>query len=450
MKNKHIFIPLFVFLGAGLVSLIASIVDFKVVNKQLAYSSETIQFNYDGASDGKDPNGNQFNATDFLTDDIIEKGLAASGLDLKVEKVRAYITISNVVPKNIVKEIDSYTSITEADSDDKSAITTKDYFPVRYRFSLYSDIGLSTSKTNELLKNIVDTYCNEFYATYMKVFDPTVYDGVYDIEDYDYIYQTQVFVNKLSVLRDYARDIYNEHVNFTYDGEVNRYKGLSFDDLYNRCEKLIEKDVSSIRNLITLNALSKDLPRLKDYFTYKIQKLTYDRTKCQSDLDNVTAQLAAYLKDSTVYVSNGDTIITVETNSSATYDVLLKDQIELSGKIASIDKQISEYTAFLDNLNTATGTEEEYALVRRYLNELGEDYQQVEDVFIMLLEAYNAKYMGESLITKTNIVHTSGSLFSSAFIMRCIKIAAPIMLTVMLGIAIYFLSREIRKQKKAA
>ena len=39
MKNKHIFIPLFVFLGAGVVSLIASIIDFTAVNKQLSYSS---------------------------------------------------------------------------------------------------------------------------------------------------------------------------------------------------------------------------------------------------------------------------------------------------------------------------------------------------------------------------------------------------------------------------
>ena len=70
MKNKHIFIPLFVFLGAGLVSLIWSVIDFKGVNKQLSYSSETIQFNYDGASDGYDPYGRSFDAINFMTDDV--------------------------------------------------------------------------------------------------------------------------------------------------------------------------------------------------------------------------------------------------------------------------------------------------------------------------------------------------------------------------------------------
>ena len=53
MKNKHIWIPAFVFIGAAVFSLIYSVIDYKAINKVQAYSSETIQFNYDGASDGK-------------------------------------------------------------------------------------------------------------------------------------------------------------------------------------------------------------------------------------------------------------------------------------------------------------------------------------------------------------------------------------------------------------
>ena len=94
MKNKHIFIPLFVFLGAGLVSLIWSVIDFKGVNKQLSYSSETIQFNYDGSSDGVDPNGRTFDAINFMTDDVIEAAFQKSGLtgeNYSVDNVKQYI-----------------------------------------------------------------------------------------------------------------------------------------------------------------------------------------------------------------------------------------------------------------------------------------------------------------------------------------------------------------------
>ena len=438
MKNKHIFIPLFIFLGAGFVSLIASIIDFKAVNPQLSYSSETIQFDYDGASDGKDPNGNPFNAVDFLSDDIIEQALQTSELDYTVEKVRSYLTLENVVPKNIVEEIDSYTSLV---GDNENELTNKDYHPVRYRFFLYSGLGLSQANSTKLLGNIVDTYCDTFLTTYSKRFNPEIYDKAYKTENYDFIYQAQVFTNKINILMEYAEQIYNEHVEFVTD------KG-AFRDLANKCEKLIKSDVSRIRNIVTLNALSNDLPRLKDYYTYKILRLNYDKTKNQSDLDAINAQIAGYTKDSTVYVSNGETMVKVSSNSSETYDALLDNQISLSNTIASINTEINEYTAILDDINAATGTEEEYTLVRQYLATLGKDYKEVEDIFISLLEAYNNEYVKDGIVSKSKINHVSSSLFSSAFIKRCIKVAAPIMLTVMFGISVFYLVWIIRKEKE--
>ena len=114
MKNKHLWIPAFVFIGAGLVSLIYSIIDYKAINKVDAYSYETIQFNYDGASDGKDPNGNAFNPVNFLSDDIIESALTKSELTYDVDEVRAHISLENVVPENIVEEISSYEKIMDS------------------------------------------------------------------------------------------------------------------------------------------------------------------------------------------------------------------------------------------------------------------------------------------------------------------------------------------------
>ena len=100
MKNrKHIFIPLFIFLGACIVCLIVSIIDFKVANKALSYSYEVIQFDYDGASDGVDPNGNPFNPAAFLTDDVIEAGLANASMTYEVDDVRKYLTLENIVQK---------------------------------------------------------------------------------------------------------------------------------------------------------------------------------------------------------------------------------------------------------------------------------------------------------------------------------------------------------------
>ena len=109
MKNrKHIFIPLFIFLGAALVSLIYSIIDYKVVNPTLASATANIQFNFDGASSGVDPDGNPFNPIGLLTDDVIESAAQKCELNYTADDVRPYLSMENIVPKNILKEISSY------------------------------------------------------------------------------------------------------------------------------------------------------------------------------------------------------------------------------------------------------------------------------------------------------------------------------------------------------
>lgn len=444
MKRKHIFIPLFVFLGAGLVSLVASIIDYTVVNPQLSYSSQTIQFDYDGASDGKDPNGNAFNAVDFLTDDIIQAGLTKSGLHYDVASVKKYIAMENIVPSNIVEEINSYTSLTGANVG-TAEITTKDYHPVRYRFALYNELDkkLSSSKLNGLLDNIVEAYCDQFYVSYKKTFDAELYKDIYVVDDYDYIYQTQVQTNKLQILLDYAKSIFEEHKDFVYEDQ-------SFNDIYLKCQQLIDNDVSRIENIIILNALSTNLDQLKNYYAYKIERCNYDKAKYTADLEAVTAQLESYNKDSTIYISNGDNVVSITSNSSETYDTLLEKQIELSNEIGRLDTEIAQYTAVLNDINNVSGSESEYSLLKNYLERLGKDYAGTEEVFIKMLEAYNKQYVLDNSLTISPVSYESSSIFSTSFITRCIKIAAPIMLVTMLGIAVYYLTREIKKQKKAA
>ena len=256
MKNKkHIFIPLFVFIGACLVSLIWSVIDYTAFNKVQSYSYEVIQFDYDGASDGKDPDGNAFNAVGFLTDDVIQDGLTRSALDSKysVETVRKCIDLSNVVPKNIIKEIESYESLVNAGKGRE--LTAEDYHPIRYKFSLYQELDkkLASSKLNELLDNIVKSYCEKFYLTYAKSYDNSVYDSLFTIEDYDYIYQAQAYTSKIRVLSNYANDIFNEHDDFVVE-DVN------FNDLVLKGDQLVSSDVFKINNHIILNALSGGKP----------------------------------------------------------------------------------------------------------------------------------------------------------------------------------------------
>ena len=443
MKNKkHIFIPLFIFIGACLIALIASFISFKADNANKAYSYQVIQLDFDGASNGLDPNGNSFNPVQFLTDEIILDGLKKSNLDSKyqVSEVRKQLVMSNVVPKGIVEEINSYSKVLDGSSE----VTSKDYHPIRYSFALYHDLDkkLSSKDLNELLKNIVDSYCESFYNTYSKAYDTSAYNDIYAMENYDYVYQVEVFTNKMNILSNLSKTIYAIHDDFAVEAKT-------FNDIAYRCDKIISNDVAKINTIIILNALSKDIDRLKDYYNYKIEMLNYDKTKYTADLASVTTQLTNYEKDSTVYVGSGENVIKVESNSAATYNALLSKQIELANNIASINSSISDYQSILNDINNAVATEEDYTLVQNLITKLGTDYDELEEDFNKMLEAYNEKYVSNKILSVDDVKYVSVKLVSTSFIIRCIKIGAPIVLFTLLGICIYLLVINSKKKEQA-
>ena len=442
MKNKkYIFIPLFIFIGACVIALATSFISFKADNSNKAYSYQVIQLDYDGASDGVDPNGNSFNPVLFLTDEVILEGLKKSSLDSKYEvsEVRKQLVMSNVVPKGIVDEINSYTKLL----DGNGKVSSSDYHPVRYSFALYHDLDkkLSSKELNELLKNIVDSYCEAFYSTYAKVYDTTAYNNIYAMENYDYVYQVEVFTNKMNILANLSRTIYAIHEDFAVDTK-------SFYDIAYKCDKIISNDVAKINTIIILNALSKDIDRLKDYYNYKIEMLNYDKTKYTADLASVTTQVNNYEKDSTVYVGSGENVIKVESNSSATYNALLTKQISLANQIASINASISEYQSILTDINNGVATDADYTLVQNLISKLESDYTALEEDFNKMLDAYNEKYVSNKIITVNDVNYVSTKLISTSFIVRCIKVGAPIVLATMLGICIYYLVRSSKKREE--
>lgn len=444
MKNnkKSLLISLLVIVIAGVIGLICAVIDFSVVNKSLSYSYEVIQFDYDGASDGLDPNGNLFNAVDFLTDEVIVNGLTKQGLQDKynIEDIRHFILMENVVPKQIVSEINSFESLIK--DNDSRVITSSDYHPVRYRFVLYHNIDKKISKNdlNKLLDSIVDAYCDAFYNTYKINYDISSYNDLYDMENYDYIYQAEVFRNKIRVLSNNANRLYAKHTDFSVNGN-------SFNDIALKCDQLISNDISRINNIIILNALSKDIDRLKDYYNYKIENLNFEKTKYTSDLTSINAQVTAYTKNPTVYVGTGENIVKVDGNSSATYDSLLAKQISTSNTIASITKDINDYQSILEDINNATGTDADRLLVENYITKLSNDYNALENTFNGLLEEYNNEYVLNDSISRNKVDYHSNSIISTSFIVKCIKVCAPIVLVALLGISFYYLIRETKKSK---
>ena len=443
MKNKHIFIPLFIFLGAGLVSLVAAVIDFKGVNKQLSYSSETIQLNYDGASDGLDPNGRTFDAITFMTDDVIEAAFQKSGLageNYTADKVKPYIAIENVVPKNIIQEINYYESILEDTQDQVTGkITTRDYRPVRYRFVVYQNLGVSQSKLNEVVDNLANEYIAKFANVYTNTLNSDAYNSLMDFDDYDYSYQTQVLSNEISLITNFASELHARHNDFSVDDR-------SFKDLIAVGNELLSNLNSINKNIIVPGSITKYPEELRTSYNHELVKLNKQLDKIKKDLHEAEEEFDDYTKDETTQIQNGETVITIGNNSGETYDELSRLVTALRNARDKKIGEINDTTRLRDKIDTVTQAEIDNVVAR--IDSIKTKYQTLENDFKAMLSAYNAKYMHNKVITQTKPVYQSSSLISAAFIVRCIKIGMPIMLSVMLGIAIYYLIRVIKKEKE--
>ena len=441
MKNKHIWIPVFVFLGAGVVSLIASIIDFKAVNPQLSYSSEMIQFNYNGASKGLDPDGNSFDAINFMTDDIIENALVVSNLTgekYELERVKQYIAIENVVPKNVVNEINSFDSVKAGDAT--STIKSSDYHPVRYRFIVYQELdnNLSQKALKDFTSNLVQEYRAKFSATYQKPFDKDAYNELLDFDSYDYSYQTQLLARKINLVNSYANELYNKHGEFEVDGKTFKYVISTASQL--------AASISSIDQIVNYGAISKDPNELKDYYDYRLKELGYEKDKYTADLANVDQQIADYQKYENTVIGSGETVIEVPGNSSGTYNALLAKKLEIEAALASVNTQIADITDLRARVDTVTQADRDNVEAR--ISAIKSSYESLEQYFIDMLGEYNTTYVGKKAVAYSKVAYQSSSLLSTTFVVRAIKVAAPIMLATMLGIAIYYLVRVIRKEKE--
>ncbi len=444
MKNKHIFIPLIVFVSVCICCLIISLITTNVSKQNINYSYMTIEFLYDGASDGKDPDGNEFNAQDLLTEDVVNAGIKEAGLESKYSyaSLNGYLVLKNVVPSDVIAEITSFPSLVDASAT--TTITSSNYHPTKFNLILYSDFDKKISKSdlNNLVDSIFKCYCDSFYANYKKAYNTINYSEIYSLDNYDYINQVEVYENRLEALSKFAAELFAQNNTFTYNGKT-------FNDYTLKANSLINNEVAKIRNSIIYNALSKDVNRLKDYYNYKIDSLNYDLTKYNKDLVNIQAQIDGYEKDSTVYIGTGENVVKVESNSNATYEALLANKITIAEKIASINSELTEYQNILNDIDSGTATTEQYDKVKANIASLDTEYTTLETSLNEMLTSYNDKYIYNGAVTANSVsYYNAKSVISGTFVKTTLSISLPIVSLTIVGICIFYLIREIKKSKK--
>lgn len=439
VKKTHWFRnTLIVLIICGLVgSVLAAVLLFSETNQ--TYATAAIQFSFDGAAEGKAPNGYAFDVNGITSDEVLEKALEASGLTgiYTAEEIRGSMNVTGVYPERIAEQMTRYVSLLDTNADMQAALS--DYHATRYSVTLYNnfDQKIASGKLTELLKNILEIYRGHFAKTYSASLETT--DAITDLQEYDYAQQLDAIRTGVNQDNRFALEVQELAPEF-------RQGGRSFGDIAVRYQNL-GKDIDRLEATITLNAVSKDRTRLQKRYEMEIRTQGFQLESLTEELKQIEAQVDSFEKDGIIYVSANGALNRVGSSSSDTYDKLVEKRKTVSDQIAEINATIALYQARLDDMTgvaakaaEAAGEAEDVTAVEKLtaaekaalkadveqkLDMLRAKRDDVRSDFAAMLDAYAAREINEKTVSVSGLKYKTPSILSGAYIVKVIKTAGP-------------------------
>ena len=334
---------------ATVFGLILSVILFKKDAKP-TYASATMQLTFEGAAEGKAPDGYAFHVDDLLSDEVIEAALEASSLSGKytAEQIRQAMVVSGGYPADIVGQTMSYDSLLNLTAS--RTLTIDRFHPTLFGVTLYNrfDEKISQTKLTELLSNLLSVYQKHFAKVYTQGAPSDNTGVVFVLSDYDYPQQLQILQQRLEFLSDYAAEMYEREPAF-------RYGGNSFNDIVARIASLQDSDIGRLNASMTLNALTKDPDRLRTQYEFELKDLSNRLERRKQELAKLEALIASYEKSEIIYISTESSLTKIDGNSTETYDALVDIRKELAEENTLTGSKIATYRLKLSDL-----TGEEY------------------------------------------------------------------------------------------
>ncbi len=462
MKKTHWFRnTLIVLIACGLVGTILAAILFSSDGGR-TNASASIQFSFDGAAEGKGPNGYPFDVSGFTTDEVLEAALDTSGLTgvYTAQQLRDNMTVTGVYPEKIVEQMTKYVSLLDKDADTSAAVT--DYRATQYSVTLYNDFdkSISAAKLTEILDNIMTAYRRYFAKTCAASLDAE--EDITDLSEYDYAQQLEEITGSNEQLIRYAEEM----AELAPEYMLNR---KSFSDIAAQYQNL-KNDISRLDATVTFNAVSKDQGRLEKRYEMEIRTQQYQLDSLTEELKLIEEQVNSYDKDGIVYVSANGGLQKVGSDSTGTYDKLVEKRKEITDKIAEINAKISLYQSRLDDMTgvaaraaaasdaaeDASAAETLTYAERKALQEdvekkiaaLIEKKNGITDEFLAMMDGYTAQEVNERTVSTTAAKYNTPKILSGAFIVKALKTAGPICAVgFMVCLVLIIISR--RKEEKS-
>ena len=431
---------------AIILGLILSLVNFFVLNPSKEYVSTRMELLYDGAAEGLAPNGQPFSMDSIKDNALLTTAIEESGLVgvVSAEELAQNMMVRGSYPSNIIEKIKSVSSLFS--SDPTREVTVEEYYPTAYGVSVYNNFKnkLSAAQLKSLLSAVVSGYKQYYVDTYSSGVDWDSLDGIWKPEAYDYSQAVTTLSLRLDMIRKYAKELYDVEPTFALAD------GTNFSSIMLRADNIAANDLQSLSANITINALSKDVARLRSQYNYEIEQLTYKLSGLNTELENINKLIDKYDKDSDIYYNSGDSIVTVEGQSKETYEALADKKASIANEISSILIRIDDYKNKVSDLDASAESGSADAYTEKMAAAIEAARDKIKDLsadFDKMAAEYNDEYVRSTDVSSTDVKYYGNKLASASFIKAIIKSEAPVCAVALVIIALIGLVTELKKQK---
>lgn len=429
---------------AGIIGIIIASVKYFGTERSDRYSTATLEFTYDGAARNLTPSGQRFSIKALTGDEVLNAALASLNLSDKytAETLRKSLVIKGSYPLDVIGKIKGYDSLFDFSSSRE--ISLQDYYPTQYSIILYDDFdkNVSNETMNSIVKAVADTYKTYFIKEYAYSFDMDKYDTLLTLGDYDYRQQIKVLRQRLNMIEKYASEMYAVNSIYTLNGQ-------SFNDIYLKCRDITNDSLSKLEALITINALTTSSSRLRNQYKYEIQLLNNELEYKKTNLEELNALIENYQMDDILYITSGDSMVKVDSNSSQTYEDLITQKREISDRIVEINTEIKEYEQYLNDLTAAaTLPAHDKDTVVNEISDIDLKIAAIESSFKDMLLAFNDSIVPADSVTVGKEKNYSARLLSGGFAVAAVKCAGPLCMLVLIICGIHSFIVESREYKK--
>ncbi len=406
----------------------------------------TVSFHYKGIENGLDPNGCEFDKNSIISDEVIESALAASDLPSDMlTQVKDNIRVDSVVSTNAISNITNYESMFSSSSDSWTQdVSDSSFHPSQFIISFnYNHTNLNGEQAAQLLNTIIDEYQNHFLEIYGYNENIGNISGPDSFENNDYLIALDMYSANLLALEEYIKDLADEDVT-EFRSETTNY---SFSDLYDSAKLIRTVDIDTLTSYILNNGVISDKDVILSYYEYRIENLQFSNETYKYRLDEISASIENYQKDSVIVYDGYDSGSTTITNTSDIYDSMIQEKLNIQDAISSNERFISDMkdritTIKKISLSTAN-KDREY--VDEKIVELQTKFEDLkENLKITANEYFSEKKFSNAIAVTSPASYSVKHLISSSVneSIRVVIICELLILIAYLLFAIYFCSRD--------